>query len=181
VLLHVLRHVDSDHRLLVAEEELGERARKLRLADAGRAEEDERTGRALGVLQARARAADCLRDGLDGGVLADDALVQLVLHPHQLLGLGLGQLEHRDAGPHRHDVGDLLLADRRPLAGLTRLPLLLELALLVRELALLVAQVRGLLELLGLDRGLLLAARLGDLVLELAVDRRRAHRLDPHA
>ena len=34
-------------------------------------------------------------------------------------------------------------------------PLVLELALLVRELALRVAQVRGLLELLGLDRGLL--------------------------
>src|ERR1700692_4409780 len=34
VLLHVLRHVDLQHRVLVAEEELGERARELRLADA---------------------------------------------------------------------------------------------------------------------------------------------------
>ena len=30
VLLHVLRHVDLDHRVLVAEQELGERARELR-------------------------------------------------------------------------------------------------------------------------------------------------------
>ena len=37
VLLHVLGHVDADHRLLVVEEELGERARQLGLADAGRA------------------------------------------------------------------------------------------------------------------------------------------------
>ena len=34
VLLHVLRHVDLDHRVLVAEQELGERARQLGLADA---------------------------------------------------------------------------------------------------------------------------------------------------
>src|SRR3712207_9169768 len=50
-------------------------------------------------------------------VLADDALVQLVLHPDQLLGLRLGQLEDGDAGPHRDDVGDLLLADRGALTG----------------------------------------------------------------
>ena len=51
---------------------------------------------------------------------------------------------------------------------------------MLRQLALLVAQRRGLLELLGLDRGLLLAARRLDLVLELAVGRRRGHRLDAH-
>src|SRR5215207_3965698 len=76
-----------------------------------------------------ARAADCLRDGLDRRLLTDDALVQLVLHPHQLLRLGLGELEHRDAGPHRDDVGDLLLADRGTLARLTGAPLLFHRAL----------------------------------------------------
>src|SRR5213078_1141008 len=113
-------------RVLVAEQELGERARELGLPDARRAEEDERAGRALRVLEARARAANRLRDRLDRRLLTDDALVQLVLHPHQLLGLGLGQLEDRDAGPHRDDVGDLLLADRGALAGLASAPLLLE-------------------------------------------------------
>src|SRR3954471_22641796 len=143
VLLHVLRHVDPDHGLLVAEEELGERARQLGLADAGRAEEHEGAGRALRILQAGARAPDRLRDDLDRLVLADDALVELLLHAHELLRLGLGELEHRDAGPHRDDVGDLLLADGRALGvALAPLPLLLELALLVRQLALGVAEVR---------------------------------------
>src|SRR4051795_8056227 len=138
-------------------------------------------GRPLRVLQARARAPDRLRDDLDGGLLADDALVELLLHAHELLGLGLGELEHRDAGPHRDDVGDLLLADRGPLAlALAGLPGLLELALLVRQAPLLVAEVGGLLELLRLDGGLLGATGLLDLVLELAVDRRRRHRLDAH-
>src|SRR5262245_2513932 len=61
------------------------------------------------------------------------------------------------------------------------MPALLEFALLLRQLALLVAQRRGLLELLGLDRLFLLTAHLGDLILELAVARRRGHVLDPHA
>ncbi len=65
VLLHVLGHVDADHRVLVAEQELGERAGQLGLADARRAEEDERAGRPLRVLQAGARAPDRLRDDLD--------------------------------------------------------------------------------------------------------------------
>src|SRR3954469_5727653 len=112
VLLHVLRHVDAHHRVLVAEQELGERARQLGLTHARRAQEDERAGRPLRVLQARARAPDRLRDDLDRLVLTDDPLVQLVLHAHQLLGLGLGELEDRDARPHRDDVRDLLLADR---------------------------------------------------------------------
>src|SRR5690606_28329514 len=41
VLLAVLRHVDAHERLLVVEEVVGERLRELRLADAGRAEEEE--------------------------------------------------------------------------------------------------------------------------------------------
>ena len=113
-------------------------------------------------------------------MLADHALVELLLHPHQLGRLGLGQLEHRDPGPHRDDVGDLLLADRRALGRLAGLPLLGQLALALGQPALLVAQVRGLLELLGLDRLLLGAPGLLDLVLELAVHRRGGHRLDPH-
>src|SRR5438105_3948374 len=180
VLLHVLRHVDLDHRVLVAEQELGEGARELGLADAGRAEEDERAGRALRVLDAGPRAADRLRDRDDRFVLADHALVQLLLHPDQLLRLRLGQLEDRDARPHRDDVRDLLLGDLRLLLRLLVAPALLELALLLRQLPFLVAEARGLLELLGLDRVLLLLPDALDLLLELAVARRRGHRLDPH-
>ena len=53
VLLHVLGHVDADHRVLAVEHELGQRARQLGLADAGRAEEQERADRAVGVAEAR--------------------------------------------------------------------------------------------------------------------------------
>ncbi len=106
--------------------------------------------------------------------------MQLALHLDQLLGLGLGQLEDRDAGPHRDDVGDLFLAEHRALALLAFGPLLFELALAGGELAFGVTQVGGLLEFLGLDRGFLLAPGGLDLFFEIAVDRWSGHRLDPH-
>jgi hypothetical protein len=49
VLLHVLRHVDAQHRALVVEEELGERARELGLADAGGPQEQERPDRPVRI------------------------------------------------------------------------------------------------------------------------------------
>ena len=52
MLLHVLAHVDADHRPLVVEQELGERPGQLGLADAGRAEEQERADRPVRVGQA---------------------------------------------------------------------------------------------------------------------------------
>src|SRR5438270_2447999 len=58
VALLVLRHVEPDQCLLVVEEELREGARQLRLADAGRAQEDEGADRALGVREAGAGPAD---------------------------------------------------------------------------------------------------------------------------
>ena len=58
VSLLVLAHVEPDHRVLIVEHELGQRARQLRLADARRAEEDERADRPVRVLQSGARAPD---------------------------------------------------------------------------------------------------------------------------
>ena len=63
------------------------------------------------VLQPGAGTPDRLGDGLDGLLLADDPLVQLVLHAEQPSGLLLGQLEHRDAGPVAQHLGDLLVVD----------------------------------------------------------------------
>ena len=106
-----LAHVDLDERVVVAEQEVGQRLGQLGLTDTGRAGEDERARRALGVLQARAGAADRLADRLDGVLLADDPLVHLVLHAQQPSGLLLGQLEHGDTGPVAENLGDLLVVD----------------------------------------------------------------------
>ena len=89
VLLHVLGHVDADHRPLVVEEEVGQRPGQLGLADAGGAEEQERADRPVRVGQAGAAAADGVGHRDDGLVLADDALVQHVLEADELVHLAL--------------------------------------------------------------------------------------------
>ena len=100
-LLAVLAHVDAHERLLVVEQVLGERLRELGLADAGRAEEQERAGRPVGVGDAGARAAHGLGDRAHGILLADQALAELGLEVQQLLGLALREPVDRDARPRR--------------------------------------------------------------------------------
>ena len=97
--LLVLAHVDAHHGALVVEHELRERAGELGLPHAGRAEEDERADRAAGILQPGARAAQRVRNGGDGLLLADHPLVQALLHANQLRGLALEQAIDRDARP----------------------------------------------------------------------------------
>src|SRR5580704_9674080 len=58
VLLHELRHIEADERLLTAEQELRQRARDLSLANARRSEEQERSNRAVRILETGTRATD---------------------------------------------------------------------------------------------------------------------------
>ncbi len=88
-------------------------------------------------------------------------------------------LNTRDAGGGGEDLGDQLLVDLGDDVHVAGLPLLLALGLGREQLLLGVAQRRGLLEVLRVDRRLLLAAHLGDLLVELAQVRRRRHPADP--
>src|SRR5690606_15222017 len=173
VLLHVLRHVDADHRLVAIEQELRKRAGQLRLTDASRSKEDEAAERTVRVLQARAGTADGVRDRLDRLILADDAGVKPLFHVHQLLDLAFHQAAHRDPGPAADDFGDVVgvhfflqeLAAR--LKPGKRLLLLLDLRLELLELAVLqlgrAVVVVGALRLLDLDPGAVhLVTQLGD-------------------
>ena len=78
--------------LLVAEQRLGQGPCQLGLPHARRAEEEERADGPVGVAHPGTRAADRAGHGLDGLVLADDALVQLRLELEQALALLLREL-----------------------------------------------------------------------------------------
>ena len=135
-LLHVLGHVDADERTLVVKEALGERLGELGLAHAGGAEEEETANRPVGVGETRPAAAHGRGDGGDRLVLADDALVELVLEVLELVHLALHHLRDGHAGPGGHDLGDLLARDlllEQPALLLTRGEGLLGLVVLVLE------------------------------------------------
>ncbi len=147
------------------------RARQLGLADAGGAEEDERADRTIRIREARTRAQHRLRDRVDGFVLPDNALVQLVLEMEQLLLLALEEFRDGNAGPARDHAGDVVLVDlflRHPRAVALGEALLfgLELLLQLRQRA--VAQLGDLVEIV-LALGLLdLHLRLFDLLAQRA-------------
>jgi hypothetical protein len=168
VLLHELGHVDAHHRGVVVEEERGERLGELGLADAGRAEEHERADRPVRVLEPGAGAAHGSRDGAHRLGLADDPLAELVLHAEQLVALALEHLVDRDAGPARHDLGDVVrghgLLDH--VAGLAALLLgLLQLLLERRDRA--VGELAGAGEVARPLRLVEVAPRLVELLLDL--------------
>lgn len=108
MLLHVLAHVDANHRLLVVEEEVSQRLGQLRFADARGAEEQERPNRLVRVRDACAAAANRVGDGLHGLFLTDQTLAEALLHVQQLLGFTLQHLADRHARPGTDDVGDVL-------------------------------------------------------------------------
>lgn len=106
--------------------------------------------------------------------------MDLVLHAEQTRGLGLGQLEHGDAGPVAEHFGDLLVVDLGHDVQVTRTPLLLPLGALADQGLLAVTEVGRLLEVLRVDRRFLLAAGVGDLLVELAQVWRSGHPADAH-
>ena len=73
----VLGHVDADHLLVVAEQELRDGLRQLRFADAGRTEEQQHAvGTIETILERTLIEHEPLRHGAHGVVLADHALLQ---------------------------------------------------------------------------------------------------------
>lgn len=102
----------------------------------------------FGALESHTCTADGARQRRDGLILTDDALMQLLLHRHELLGFRLGELEHRNARALRDHLGDHILIDDHTDVGFALTPGLLFLFALSLKLLLLVAKLGGLLELL---------------------------------
>ncbi len=142
MLLHVLRHVDADHRPLVVEEEVGERPRDLGLADSGRPQKEEGADRPVGVLETGARAAHRRCDRGHGVLLTDHPFADSFLHTEELVLLALEQTRHRDPGPTGDRARDVLLGHLLGeddavlvLVGFERIGSVLELLFEAHELA----------------------------------------------
>ena len=108
MLFAVFRHVNAHHGFFIIEHEPGQRLGQLGLANAGGADKDKGANRPGWVFQTRAGAPDGIRDGMDGFILADDALVQALFHVQQFIGFALHHLAERDAGPLVHHLGNII-------------------------------------------------------------------------
>ena len=112
MLFHIFRHIQPHQCVRRVEQVERELLDQLGFAYAGRADEQEGRGLALGA-DARARAADGRTDRVDRLILADDMALEAILHALQARGLLRRDLGGRDAGPDLDDRGEQLLVDRR--------------------------------------------------------------------
>ena len=85
--------------MFVVEQELGQRASQFGFADTGRSEENKRTDRTIGILETGARAHHRIGHSLNGFILANHALVQIILELEQFFFLAFEQFRYRYAGP----------------------------------------------------------------------------------
>ena len=104
-----------------------------------------------GVLQAGAGAAHSLGDADDGFILADDALVEFLLHVEETGSFLLSQPRDRYAGPHGDDFGDVFLGNLGAFLVAVGFPLSFQVAHVFREVQFAVAQFGGDFVLLGSD------------------------------
>src|ERR1035438_7224132 len=141
MLLHILRHIDAHHGVLVVEQKFRQRPRQLGLTDARRPEENERTNRAVGIAESGARTPDGVGHALNRFVLSNNALPQTVFHRDQLLHFAFQHLRHRNAGPLADDLSDVFLVDlflqHARLLAVHRSAELLHLSLELRQFAIL--------------------------------------------
>ena len=112
VLFHVLAHVDANHAVFAVEKRVGQGARQLGLANAGRPQKNERPDGTARILDPCACADHRIGHQSHGLVLPDDALVQNIVQAQQLFALALHQARDRNTGPPRHGLGDFLLCHR---------------------------------------------------------------------
>ena len=107
MLLHVLRHVEADQRFDRFKQLVCQHLHQLRLAYAGRADEDERHGPLLRA-DADAVAPNGCGHGGDGLVLSDDVLLQAGIELQQLLIFLCADLAGRDLRPQFDDARQVL-------------------------------------------------------------------------
>src|SRR6185369_17247463 len=111
VFLHVLRHVEADHRSLVVKHEFRECASGFSLTDTGWTKKDERADRAIRILQARARAPDSVCDSRERLLLPDYAIAESIFHRDELLHLAFEHSRNRNAGPLGDDLSDVFFVN----------------------------------------------------------------------
>jgi hypothetical protein len=138
VLLHVLGHVDPNHRVLVVEKKLGESARSLGFPDTGWSEKDERTDRSIGILKPCTRSPNRIRNCAHRLTLSDDTFGEELLEARQSLTLSLHHARNWNARPPGDDLGDVVrcdfLLEELTAAGLLARKLLFRVVKLLLEL-----------------------------------------------
>ena len=181
VLLHIFGHIEPYHRVLVAEKRRSERLAYFRFADSRRAEKDERARRTLWVFKSDSAAPYRPCDRGDRLILADYSAVQLILEPQQALTLRACQLRDGYPRPRADYFGYIICSHLAYFFARFLAPAVLCALQFIAELPLLVAYLRGSLELLRVHGRILFLGESAKLLLHIPELGRYGKRAEPDA
>ena len=109
---HEFGHIDPDHRIVIVKQILSHSLGQFGLTHTRWPKEQERSKRAVFIIQTRPRTADRIGHSRYSSTLADHTTTKLFFHTQQLFALTFKHLGHRDAGPTLNDLSDLFRAHR---------------------------------------------------------------------
>ncbi len=112
IFFHKFRHIETDHKLFVAEQALGKCLSEIGFTDARRSYEDKRS---YGTVDRfKSHAGTPYRFGYSGHrfVLSHDTSVQFFLQTKQAVALRFRETGNGNARARAHDISDFLSADR---------------------------------------------------------------------
>ncbi|MNO80057.1 hypothetical protein D3C76_712490 [compost metagenome] len=104
--LHVLRHINTNDRLLVTKHRFRQRFGKFSFANARRAKKEKRGNRSVRLTKAGSRQTNGIADREYSVFLSNQPLTQRVFHIQQLLTLFLRKLGHRNTGETGQHLGN---------------------------------------------------------------------------
>ncbi len=108
--LHIFAHIYTYEGIFFIEEVSSEYLGQLCFTHTGRAEEDKRANRLLGVFEAYAGTLNGFYELFDGGVLPDYTAFQLFAHVYELLAFCLGNTCYGNTCHHRYYFGYVFFA-----------------------------------------------------------------------
>ena len=105
--LHIFRHIDTGHHVLVVKQIFSQSLCKFSLADTGRAKEYERADRTAWIVKTGAGPADGITDSLDCSVLTYHTFMKLFFKMKEFLLFTLSHFLNRNTGPAAYNLGDI--------------------------------------------------------------------------
>ncbi|MNQ96069.1 hypothetical protein D3C85_1116580 [compost metagenome] len=120
--LHVLRHINTNDRLLVTKHRFRQRFGKFGFADARRAKKEKRGNRSVGLAKAGSRQTNGIADRENSIFLPNQPITQCVFHIQQLLTLLLRKLGHRNPGETGQYLGNRLQGHLKGFGACLALP-----------------------------------------------------------
>ena len=112
--LHIFAHINPDNVVFIVKQRFCQCLGQFCFSDTGRPQEEERSKRTVGILNAGTGTQNSFADFFDSFVLANHTLMQNLVHVQELFPFSLHELCHRNSCPASHNPCDFFFGNFVP-------------------------------------------------------------------